>query len=130
MIFFFLKIKSKRSENMNVTREELKQRVQAGIVLLDEKSPEWREFVDVKKFYIGNWRYCILGQLGKRELDGIERSDYGHYVCGMQHVDVDSRDAWKYGFELQEEEFLANEGDGVSELWQDLQSAWITELGK
>ncbi len=50
----------------------IRERVEAGAKLLDEKVPGWREKIDLDSLDVGNHSSCILGQL------------YGEYSAGMR----------------------------------------------
>lgn len=78
-------------------------RVERGAAFLDERMPEWREFVSLQQLNLDSCESCVLGQLGG-----------GSYIAGMKRFGIkNDKDQLRYGFEIYEDES-----------YQDLQKEW------
>lgn len=64
------------------------EQVRAGIALLDQKVPDWRDQVDVAELDMVEYRQCVLGQV------------YGSYHDGLDELDLDDAGAVAYGFQV------------------------------
>jgi hypothetical protein len=58
--------------------------------LLDLKMPDWAGRIDLDVLDLGDWNYCVFGQLYEDFLDGVEQ-------IGCAVIDVP-----KFGFEVTE----------------------------
>ena len=63
----------------------MKERVNKGAALLDEKHPGWREKINIDKFDIDHCNFCVLCQL------------YGSYFNGLNQLNI-TGDATGHGF--------------------------------
>ena len=84
---------------------KIAERVAKGVMLLDEKQPDWRDSVDVERFNIHCIFSCLLTQVfgswgeGKHELslrDGRHAAEYGFELAelGFSREDVELNDEW------------------------------------
>jgi hypothetical protein len=106
---------------MNVTRGQLAERVREGIVLLNEKSPGWRNAIDLETFDIKSFSHCVIGQVYSVNDEG----DYdAEYRCALEKVGIMEFEAWEYGFGTDWTE------DNSNEVWIALQELWLDELNK
>ncbi len=64
----------------------MESRVLAGVALLDDKVPNWRDLVNKRFFDINDPRQCVLGQV------------FGRYCTGINKLGITFRDAKEYGF--------------------------------
>jgi hypothetical protein len=79
--------------------------VNAGIKLLDEQQPGWRDKIDLETLNLGSCSVCVLGQI------------FGDYEEGTIELDIED-DPYQYGFNAL--------NGGMEQLTQ----AWKDALGK
>lgn len=60
------------------------ERVSAGIALLDEKVPNWRDKIDLSTLDLRNTDKCVLGQIFK----GADGSCMSGYFTGCEILDI------------------------------------------
>jgi hypothetical protein len=91
----------------------VKKRVLTGIELLKEKHGDrFADFIDLKKFDIGDADRCVLGQLyGEGGPDG--------YAMGLIKLDLDDDLAEQHGFDVEYE---------AGYTYSHLQAVWVEEL--
>lgn len=64
----------------------IKERIQDGIELLDQQTPNWCEKIDLKTLHLDSSYFCVLGQV------------YGGYSSGLNILEID--EGWEYGFDI------------------------------
>lgn len=81
----------------------LRERVEAGVNLLDQKVPGWAERIDVYTLNIASTRCCVLGQL------------FGDFGLGLFKLYLEPTGSKHFGFEgdIAEMEILTH-------LWRDV----------
>lgn len=94
--------------------EELRQRFERGVALMDEAVPNWWRYINLNTFDITHCRHCVLGQVfgswgqGKKELsDFAEDLPRSAELYGFDN-DPDLVDEW-----VVQERDLAAEGVGL-----------------
>lgn len=85
------------------TAEEQIEFVMAGIRLLDERHPDWRDSIDWRILDMGATQHCIMGQLYQ-----------GDYAQGLYDLGI-TCGAWKYGFETYDHSYTQ-----LTRLWKKL----------
>lgn len=87
--------------------EAIRQRIRAGIDLLDEVGPEnWRERIRPNELNIQLLDNCILGQV------------FGDFFQGCEDLDLNAWTATDYGFNVENAE------------WYATTQIWLEELEK
>lgn len=71
-------------------------RVAAGVMLLDDRRPDWRTLVDVSRLNIADGDWCVLGQV-------FPEQSYGD---ALEELGLDSS-PWEYGFDARGSEYEA-----------------------
>ena len=115
------------------TREQL---VKNGIAFLDEHFPDvdWWNQIDTDHIVMAEGSRCVLGQLGIKlghyNADNLS-SSYSHM---LRQLHLTSRDAWRYGFQVNLElgfhERPHDYGDLEVEWAEQLQELQHTRAGK
>lgn len=85
--------------------DPLFEKFRAGVKLLDEYEPHWRDRINLWFLDMASGRWCILGQL------------YRDYLIGVTILDISGPE---YGFSL----FI----DQPEALFQELRSLWAAEI--
>lgn len=100
-------------------------RVSAGIALLDEKVPNWRDKVNIATLNIRHTRQCVLGQVFKTDDDSWESGyDVGIKALGLRGCkccDDGPLVAADYGFDANMEvgdEPIDVQFDALQEEWE------------
>jgi len=102
-------------------------RVSAGIALLDEKVPNWRDKIDLETLNLRNTRNCVLGQVFKTPEDSWQSG----YDAGREILELEGcgccEDAGpspaEYGFDV--DLFYI---DDLDEEFDELQAEWERQL--
>lgn len=99
---------------MNKTEKILRENVQRGVQLLDQKKPGWAKRIDLGKLEMSDFCGCIIGQI------------FINYCEGLIALELEYRDYEEidYGFELPQD-CLERE-----ESWSLLDSIWKEEITK
>jgi hypothetical protein len=102
------------------------ERVSAGIALLDEKAPGWRDKINLATLNIRNTRECILGQVFKTGEDSWQSGyDAGCEILGLEGCSCCSGTAElapvTYGFD-------ADFSEDVDVEFDELQTEWERQL--
>jgi hypothetical protein len=87
--------------------KQIPEEVKAGMALLDEKAPGWREKVDLDKLNMGGCVRCILGQIYGHFDEGL--TALGICEVGVVEIQFDLaiEKAARYGFAI-EDPYLKN----------------------
>lgn len=101
---------------MNQIPEEVK----AGIALLDEKVPGWRERIDLNQLKMEYCFSCILGQV------------FGEYVFGLRQLGIATDDDSEFDPEEQAVNlgFQSNRRNGICLDYGYLNQAWKEALSE
>lgn len=67
--------------------KQIPDEIKAGMALLDEKAPGWREKIDLEELDLGECHACILGQV------------FGHYNAGKRALAEADNEPVRYGFD-------------------------------
>lgn len=97
----------KRSE-----RDLIEERIDAGIELLDENIPNWRERIDLTQLDLRSTYHCVLGEVFAEEFDPeryVSPFDWGMEVLNVY-------EPAKFGFDI----------DGLT--YEDLTERWKVRL--
>lgn len=94
--------------------ESIRDRVQRGAALLDEKQPDWYMMVCVESLELGDCYKCVLGQL------------IGDYYDGRDWLFPEKRiqQAGTHGFCMLTNESMQPDDDWRLAFWRDLTSEW------
>ena len=91
-----------------------KQRVLAGIQLLNKKVPDWRQKIDINKFDIRDCSQCVLAQI------------FGTYHLGVYFLNLSPIEIASFGFNcFIEIEWVLQDISGEA---ASLQETWKKEL--
>lgn len=99
-----------------MTFEEMEAAVRRGIQLLDKVRPNWRRWISWEFLNQRFCRECALGQL------------YGGYWTGLERVNLTSRDAVQYGFDVPTSVIYSGEASAQLHFRQ-LTNLWL-QLGR
>lgn len=118
-----------RTNAEKIADEEIKDRILAGIDVLNEKfGPDWVDHVDVTTLDLSSPNACVLGQVYKdAEITPEQERTIFHkfstesvsgFWRGLVILNGDVEDeAWAFGF------------DTGAESYEELDTAWVTALG-
>jgi hypothetical protein len=87
--------------------QELQERVERGVALLDAHYPGWRDKIWADGLEMDTCSNCVLGQLYDCS-----------FINGLRTLEINSGYAWCYGFDLADEE----KQDDM--LWSTLETIW------
>ncbi len=87
----------------------LQERIQAGIALLDEHTPDWREHLWVDGLDMGS------------NTDGLLEQLYGSFVKGMNALGLRTAQGYQYGFDIAPAEGTE---EANKKQWHKLTEAW------
>jgi hypothetical protein len=105
------------------------ERVSAGIALLDEEIPNWRDKIDLTELNIRSTRNCVLGQVFKTDDDSWENGyDRGRSVLNFQDCSCCSGEGqlnpYDYGFDASQDD----DDLDVDTQFNQLQEEWKRQL--
>lgn len=87
--------------------QHYKEHVLAGIQLLDEKCPDWRDYINWDVLNMGKCDNCLLGQLYE-----------GDYVEGLIALGLRIMDGHRYGFDVYGGYY--DDYNTLTEIWKTL----------
>lgn len=93
--------------------DNIKDLVDNGVHLLDEKIPNWREQIDLTTLDLADFDLCVLGQLAHHA--DLEPFKYGYYNAGLLMLGINETEAKRYGFDI---------GIHDSRAWATLNEEW------
>ena len=102
---------------MNVTREELDQRVAAGAAFLDDHVPNWHNRVDTDTLAVSQTARCVLGQVWPSGYFGFVR----RHSPGSQFDIRHGSEVERLGFGIADDDLFTVEGAGI---YTELTEAW------
>lgn len=93
-------------------REIARARVAAGATLLDEEYPGWAQRVNLGQLNLRNQCSCVLGQLSGSD-----------YFAGLRQLGLGPLEGQQLGFN-------ADQIEATYTTYEDIQVAWVEEIGK
>lgn len=96
-------------------------RIDLGIHLLDEKIPEWRDYVSAEKLDMGSPRWDVPGQIGRHRFGIVERWKAMNHTLTVLGLDTDP-EATAHGF-MESDYEMAEE---LTAAWQERLAPGIT----
>lgn len=101
-----------------------KERVQNGIKLLNEKSPDWRSKINVAELNISDCKQCIIAQIGRELLVSKGLSGIYAYEKCLLMIGLDYVVTPRYGFDIN----VPRTVQGSSNDYEDLQKEWLAQF--
>lgn len=93
-----------------------------GAAFLDEKTPGWRERIDLDKLDLGECDVCVLGQLSGTD-------DRWAWTTVVRNFGLSTRIVHKFGFSVDDSDDLFYDDSGeLDELYNQLTQEWKTYI--
>ena len=109
---------------MNITEQnqgEIKLRVRAGMALLDEERPGWRDAINLDELDLQSCYKCILGQV------------FNEFMTGCSILGIEG-EAYSYGFDVDWQVTVEWNDVEVSDemqeevIWNAYKETWVQEI--